>query len=440
MEKQDDTRDLNDLTRSVLYEEVPNQDLMRLTIIVIGVAFVLFIVWAGITNVNEVARAKGEIIPSGYSQIVQHLEGGIVSDILVEEGDLVESGQIIMRMGGIGAEEDYAALAQKQASLSLQAERLRALAYDKTPEFSDFANGDDEAVAYQQRILESARQAYESERKVLEDQLSQKQKVLERLQGEKDTADKELSAGKELLAMKTTLERKGSVSRKDVIDSQREVNRLEGEVRSVESEIDAATQAISEFENRLQTLQNKSTDAALKELEEVENQMAQNKETLNKLQGRVQRMSVRAPVRGLVKGMRINTIGGVIGPGEPIMEIVPLDRTLIVEAHIEPRDIGNLRVGQPARVKVSAFDFSRYGVIEGTLEFLSATTFVNEEGRSYYKGRIVLDKNHVGPDPKKNLILPGMTVEADIITGEKTVLAYLLKPIHTSLNSAFRER
>lgn len=440
MEKQDDTRDLNDLTRSVLYEEVPNQDLMRLTIVVIGVAFVLFIVWAGITNVNEVARAKGEIIPSGYSQIVQHLEGGIVSDILVEEGDLVESGQVVMRMGGIGAEEDYAALAQKQSTLALQAERLRALAYDKTPDFSDVANGDDEAVAYQQRILESARQAYESERKVLEDQLSQKQKVLERLQGEKETADKELAAGKELLSMKTTLERKGSVSRKDVIDSQREVNRLEGEVRSVESEIDAATQAISEFENRLQTLQNKNTDSALKELEELESQMAQNKETLNKLQGRVQRMAVRAPVRGLVKGMRINTIGGVIGPGEPIMEIVPLDRTLIVEAHIEPRDIGNLRVGQPARVKVSAFDFSRYGVIEGELEFLSATTFVNEEGRSYYKGRIVLNKNHVGPDPKKNLILPGMTVEADIITGEKTVLAYLLKPIHTSLNSAFRER
>ena len=122
------------------------------------------------------------------------------------------------------------------------------------------------------------------------------------------------------------------------------------------------------------------------------------------------------------------------------MEIVPLDRTLIVEAHIPPRDIGSLQVGQPARVKVSAFDFSRYGIIVGKLEFLSATTFVDENNKSFYKGRIALDQDHVGPNPERNLILPGMTVEADIITGEKTVLAYLLKPIHTSLNSAFRER
>lgn len=432
-------RDLNDLTRSVLYEEVPNQNLMRLTAIVIGVAFLLFLAWSSMTHVNEVARVQGEIIPSGYAQVVQHLEGGIVSEILIEEGDLVEKGQILVRMGGIGAEEDFAGLDKRQTTLKLQAERLRAFAYNTEPDFSAIAQ-DEESIAYQQRILQSARQSYETEKKVLEDQLSQKQQAIERLKGQKETAQKETASGRELLQMKQGLAKSGAVSRKDLIDSERDVTRLEGEVRAVESQIAEAEQAMSEYNSRLQTLAAKTKDKVLQELEEVETQIAQNKQTLSKLEGRVDRMTIISPVRGLVKGMRVNTVGGVISAGEPIMEIVPLDRTLIVEAHIPPRDIGNLQVGQTARVKVSAFDFSRYGVIEGELEFLSATTFVDKDQRSFYKGRIVLDKNHVGPNPEKNLILPGMTVEADIVTGRKTVMAYLLKPIHTSLNSALRER
>lgn len=433
-------QDLNDLTRSVLYEEVPNQNLVRLTVMVIGIGFLMFVGWSGVTNVNEVARTQGEIIPNGYSQIVQHLEGGIVSEILVEEGDLVEEGQILVRMGGVGAEQDFSSLDERQATLQLQAERLRALAYNKEPDFSKIAGDNQEAIDNQLRILSSSREAYESEKKVLQDQLAQKQQTIARLQSDKQTAEKEVAAGKELLEMKQTLQAKGSVSKKDLIDSERDMNRAEGDLRSIEAQILEAQNAISEAENRLQTLAAKNRDDALRELEEVETQIAQNKETLGKLEGRVDRQAVRSPVRGLVKGLRVNTIGGVVGAGEPIMEIVPLDRTLIVEAHIPPREIGSLKVGQPARVKVSAFDFSRYGVIEGELEFLSATTFVNEKNESFYKGRILLAQDHVGTNPSRNLILPGMTVEADIVTGEKTVLAYLLKPIHTSLTTAFTER
>lgn len=436
----DNQKDLNDLTRSVLYEEVPNQNLVRLTALVIGIGFLLFVAWSGVTNVNEVARTNGEIIPSGYAQVVQHLEGGIVAEILVEEGDLVEKGQILVRMGGVGAEQDFASLDERQATLQLQAERLRALAYDKEPDFSSIAGDNEDAITYQQRILDTAKQAYESEKQVLENQLAQRRETSTRLKGEKETAEKELLSGKEILTMKEALAERGAVSKKDIIESQRDVNRLEGNVSSIVAQISEAEQAISESQSRLQTLEAKTRDEALNELEEVETQIAQNKETLRKFEGRIDRQSIRAPVRGLVKGLQVNTIGGVIGAGEPIMEIVPLDQTLIVEAQIPPREVGSLKVGQPARVKVSAFDFSRYGVIEGELEFLSATTFVNANNQSFYKGRIKLTKDHVGANPKRNLILPGMTVEADIITGEKTVLAYLLKPIHTSLDTAFRER
>ena len=433
-------QDLNDLTRSVLYEEVPNQNLMRLTCLTIGAGFLLFIGWAAITNVNEVARTQGEIIPSGYAQVVQHLEGGIISDILIEEGELVEKGQPLLRMGGIGAQEDFASLEERQTTLLLQAERLSALANNETPDFASISKDDQKAIAYQQRILNSARESYDSERQVLKDQLAQKEQAIEQLSAQKLAFEEELKAAAELLQMKETLEKKGSTSRKDVLDSTRDVAKLEGQVSTTVSQITEAQQAIREYENRLSSLKIKTRDTALKELEEAETQIAQNKETLRKLEDRVNRMSIRSPVRGLVKGLRVNTIGGVIGAGEPVMEIVPLASTLIVEARLTPRDIGNLKVGQPARIKVSAFDFARHGVIEGTLDFLSATTFTDEDKKSYYKGRILLDQSYVGANPDKNIVLPGMTVEADIITGEKTVLAYLFKPIHTSINTAFRER
>ncbi|MAH05775.1 MAG: HlyD family type I secretion periplasmic adaptor subunit [Alphaproteobacteria bacterium] len=440
LEHQKNDRDLNDLARSILYEEVPNQNLMRLTILVIGAAFILFVLWSCLTNVNEVARMKGEIIPSGYAQIVQHLEGGLIDEILIEEGDLVEKGQVLIRMGGIGAEEDYASLNARQTTLKLQAERLRALAYDKAPDFQAIAGQDEDAIAYQEHILETTRQSYDAEMKVIEDQRAQKQQAIERLNAEKNTMEKELSSAKELFDMKEQMTARGGVSKKDLIDSEREITRLDGNIRSIDAQLAEAQNALSEYQNRLQTLNATRRDTALRDLEEIESQIYQNKEMLGKLEERVARMDVRAPVRGLVQGLRVNTVGGIIGAGEPIMEIVPLDQTLIVEAHVAPRDIGNLQVGQAARVKVSAFDFSRYGVIEGKLDFISATTFTDPDNQSFYKGRIVLQQNHVGPNPERNLILPGMTVEADIITGHKTVMAYLIKPIHRVLSSAFSER
>ncbi len=433
-------KDLSDLTRSVLYEEVPNQNLVRLTAVTIGIGFTLFILWAAITQVNEVAKTSGEIIPSGYAQIVQHLEGGIINDILVEEGDLVDKGDVLVRMGGIGAEQDFASLRERQTALKLQAERLKALAGGDEPDFKSIAGEDADAISYQQSLLDSARQSYAAEKQVLENQLAQKREGIERLQSDQQAAEKDLKAAGELLEMRSELKKKGAGSRKEVIDSERDVAKAEGEVKAISSQIAEAQQAISEYENRLQNLQAKTRDEALKELEAVKTQIAQNKEMLNKLNERVERQSIRAPVRGLIKGLRVNTIGGVIGGGQPIMEIVPLDHSLIVEARIPPREIGNLKIGQPARVKVSAYEFSRYGIIEGVLEFISATTFIDEQGQSYYKGRIRLKQDYVGNNPERNLILPGMTVEADIITGQKSILAYLLKPIHRSLDTAFTEK
>ncbi|MBU0859625.1 MAG: HlyD family efflux transporter periplasmic adaptor subunit, partial [Alphaproteobacteria bacterium] len=155
---------------------------------------------------------------------------------------------------------------------------------------------------------------------------------------------------------------------------------------------------------------------------------------------RVQRLAVKAPVNGLVKGLSVNTIGGVVQPGQALMEIIPMDENLVVEVRIPPRYIGPLKVGQAVQVKVSSYDFSRYGSVTGTLDFISATTFIGENGERFYRGRVLLDKNFVGAPAQKNILMPGMTVMADIVTGNKTILEYLLKPVHRAMLSSFSER
>jgi len=174
-------------------------------------------------------------------------------------------------------------------------------------------------------------------------------------------------------------------------------------------------------------------------LDQVIAQKSENIEVIKKLEEQVDRLQIRAPARGLVKGLTVNTVGAVIQPGEKMMEIVPLGKKLEVQVKISPKDIGHLKIGQPVQVKFSTFDFSRYGAVLGRLDQISATTFSGNDGERYYQGHVSLGKDHVGNDPG-NIIMPGMTVMADIITGDKTILQYLLKPIHRAMKTAFTER
>ncbi len=172
----------------------------------------------------------------------------------------------------------------------------------------------------------------------------------------------------------------------------------------------------------------------------MKNEMVENNELIAKLETQIKRLELRSPARGIVKGLEIHTIGAVIPPGKPLMEIVPIGEELLAEVKVSPADIGHVKKGDHVTVKVTTFDFSRYGSINGTISGLSATTFTSMQGAPYYKGLIKLEKHYVGNDPEMNKVLPGMIVNADVITGEKSLLAYLLKPIHRSLNSAFIER
>ena len=234
--------------------------------------------------------------------------------------------------------------------------------------------------------------------------------------------------------------KKDLVSKVVYLETERALFKVRGELASLIGQEMQTRATLGEAQNSLLELSAKLRNEALDEMGSVTGELAQVREAIAKLEDRVQRLVITAPTRGIVKGLTTRTIGAVIGPGEQVVEIVPLDDDLVAEVRISPRDIGHLRVGQAANVKVTTYDAARFGVVEGRLKRVSASTFEDEQGEPFYKGVIELSQAFVGDNSNRNPILPGMVVDADIVTGSKSLLQYLLKPVYRGLDSAFRER
>jgi adhesin transport system membrane fusion protein len=433
-------RQLRFLSQSVRLEEAAHPRLVNLTLYSTAFAVLAFIAWAAFTNINEVARAPGEVVPRGFQQVVQHFDGGIVEAIHVTEGSMIDQGDVLVVLDGVGAEEDLARAKKIHISLELQQERLRAFINDRTPDFSKVAGATTDMIEEQNNIFNSMVYTRMKERNIIEDQISQKQHAIDILEARRSTAATNVHLMQDMHDRRQTLHGRGYVSHIGYLQTKRDLNMSKGDHAALLRELDVSRSGLKEYSKRLESLSATHRDQAYHALDQVEQQLTQNEELLAKASERVARLEVKAPVRGLVKGLNVNTIGGVVQPGSNIMEIIPLDEKLVVEVRIPPRYVGPMKVGQPAQVKVSSYDFSRYGSVSGVLEFISATTFDGPNGERFYRGRVALDKNYVGSNPEQNVILPGMTVMADIITGNKTILQYLLKPVHRALLSSFSER
>lgn len=427
------------LSQAVQLEEAVNPAIIRTTMMTIGISILAFTAWAGFTNINEVARTPGEIVPSGYQQVVQHLEGGIVRQIGVAEGDVVKKGEKLLLLDGAGFVEDLKRAKARKVSLSMQEERLRAYLEKREPDFSRFSTTDESQIRDQKSFFKSMENTNNEERKVVQEQITQKKRVIGSLQSELTTAKGNLVISEQLFNSRKELYGKGFLSETKYLEAQQALNNIRGDISQIQSRLSVAQAEISEYQNRFSSLGLTQSDEINERLDAVIDEKAQNEELLRKLEERSNRLIVRAPVSGIVKGLAVNTIGAIVKPGETLMEIVPVDHEMVVQVKIQPQHIGHLKIGQPVKVKLSSFDFARYGLVNGNLEHISATTFDGQNGERYYQGRVKLEHNYVGRD-KENLVVPGMTVMAEIITGEKTILQYLLKPIHNSLKTAFSER
>jgi len=357
-----------------------------------------------------------------------------------KRGGVVEKGQSLIHLNPASAAAEFAQQTARLASLQLQSERLRAIGEQREPDYTFLGSEFSNLLADQVSIYRSSLEASENRRGVVHDQIKQREAELSIFREQEETLLRKLEFLEEELVMRESLYKQGLTSRLVYLDVQKEVNDAVGDLAKLTSERRKSAEGLEEALSRLTELESDTRETALGEMGDLAAEIASLKEAISRSRDRVNRLDIRAPVRGIVKGLVANTIGGVVPPGGLLMEIVPLDEELVIETRITTRDVGHVKVGHPVSVKVSTYDFARYGGIDGTLDDISAATFLDENGEPYYKGRVRLAQNYVGGDPDKNIVMPGMTVQADINTGQKTLLEYLLKPIVSSVNESFRER
>lgn len=427
------------LAQAVQLEESGTAPLIRFTMLMASVACLAFVGWASVTHIDEVAVTEGEVVPTGAVKTVQHLEGGLVDEVLVKEGELVDRDQALVRLSPASFLADLDQTRAREMTLLLKAERLRAFADHREPDFS-FGKGYERLVADNLSIYQGQMQSRDTSRSVTLSQIDQKRSDLHVLESQQTALREQITSLLQVVNMKEELLGKGLTSRVNYLDTKRELARVQGELTRTIGQTTTARDSLREMEQRLVDQNSTLHKQAMDELGVTVAELAQVQETIGRLEDKVKRLMVVSPARGYVKGLTVRNAGAVIQPGGLLCEVVPVDREMKVEAKVLPRDIGHIKVGQPVKVKVTTFDFARYGAIMGELQGISATTFLNDKGEPFYKAQVKLSQGYVGRDPTLRVVTPGMTAQAEIITGEKTLLQYMLKPIFTQMQESFHER
>ncbi|MFU0854662.1 HlyD family type I secretion periplasmic adaptor subunit [Kluyvera cryocrescens] len=415
---------------------------VRITLWAILGFFIIMIAWASLAEIDEVTRGDGKAIPSSRLQKIQNLEGGIVAEVFVHEGEVVKAGAPLLRLDDTRFRSNAGESEADRYALEARVQRLTAQLADKetltlSPDIvekaPDIANGEME-------LFTSVNKRIQSELSGLNEQLVQKKQELLDFQAKTEQYRRSLGLLQQEIGMSEPLVAKGAISRVEVLRLRRSEVETRGQLESVTLAVPRAQAAIKEIESKVGETRGRYRSEALSQLNEARTDLSKIEATGKAIDDRVNRTLVTSPVRGIVQQLMVNTIGGVIQPGNDLVEIVPLDDTLLIEAKIRPQDIAFLRPGQEAIVKFTAYDYTIYGGMKGKLEQISPDTVTDKDGKSFYVIRLRTDKNHLGSDDKPLIIIPGMVASVDIITGKKTILAYLLKPILRARAEAFRER
>lgn len=428
------------LSKPELLEEVGPPRFLRAILIVLAITVFGSGAWAAITNIKETTKALGEVVPIGSVHAIQHLEGGIIAKIMVSEGQLVERGQILVRLDPTPALADLEVIRIRRAGLRLKAERLRAFAMGQSADFPNMPSRFQHLMANEKAILAQHIQARDQRKRVLELKGEQREVQLKELNTEANKLRREVAILAKQQAVQKQLLAERLVSNLVYLNIERETNAVSGELDEVLEKTRRTERAIAESEAKIAEMDAGLRDEALNEMGAVRAELTEVEQSVVQADDRVRRLEIRAPVRGIVQELAVTTVGSVIASGATLAMVVPVEDELIVEARVSPIDVGHVRAGESAKVKITTYDFARFGAIEGVVEKISPTTFKDQDGTVYYKAAIRLSKNYVGDNPTRNLILPGMVAEVDILTGERTVLRYLLRPVYQSLDSAMTER
>lgn len=430
-----DTSFGGDTDRAMLEQEPLRAKMLGFSLSLI---FILVLVWAGVSKVDEITRGEGKVIPSKQLQIMQSLDGGVVSEILVREGQVVETGQILVNIDTTRFDSSVKENRVQYLALLAKAARVRALA-EGVPFLPP-----PEALAEAPKTAEEELRAYQASTSTLnaqlaiaQQQLAQRQQDLVEMRAKREQASRAYESTAKELAYTKPLLKDGAVSEVELLRLEREAGRFFGEREMASAQISKTQAAVAEASRRVQEISLNFKSEARKDLSETLARLNVSSAGGVGLADKVDKSSLRSPVRGTVKRLLFNTVGGVVQPGRDIIEIVPLEEHLLLEAKILPKDIGFLRPGDRALVKFTAYDFSIYGGLEAKLEFIGADSVTDERGNTFYTVRVRTEKSKLGEGLP---IIPGMVAEVDFITGKKSILSYLLKPVLKAKQAAFTER
>lgn len=435
MNQQDKTSDfefMNSVSQA-LVEKAPNSTKVVLYIILSLVVF--FFTWAYFSKIDQLVRGESKVIPYGQNQIVQNFEGGIVSEILAEEGDLVRKGDVLVKLKNKQYSSAYEKNVLEIDELKAQKNRLYAEANNKSFIFDE--KNDIYQKEYDLYISDLAQ--LKSKLQVFDEQISQKEKEKNEIRSKIRFLDQNFKLIREEQKVMDPLVKRGIVSKVEYLKLLREANSIKDELESTKLSLNRTSSSVKEYKNRYAEAQQQFKNTAHGKYNEVVAKINQFSKQNQGLEDQVDRTVVISPVTGFIKKMHVNTIGGSVQPGMDLVEIVPKEKKLLIEAKIKPEDIAFLHPEQKVTLKFTAYDFTIYGSLDGLIDKISPDSVTDKENNTYYLVYIRTNKDYLGTEHKPLMIMPGMRGSADILTGQKNILTYLLKPIIKTKQYAFTE-
>ena len=408
-------------------------------------AIVLFIVamitWAAFAKIDEFTRGDGRVIPSRSVQLVQNLEGGIVAEVFVREGQAVSQGESLLRLDDVRFAANLREATVNKTQLEIKSERLKAEATGEPfPSAETVAAFSEQLIKGETDLYKARQQELASNNAVIQQQMAQKRQELSELSAKSKQLQGSYRLLKSELNLTQPLVKQGAVSEVELLRLRRQVNDLSGEIQATRLSIPRVESALAELDEKLGAAEFAFRSEAQAELNEVQAELSRLNESNQAIADQVDRTLVTSPVAGTIKQLFVKTLGGVVQPGMDLLAIVPSEDNLLIETQIRPADIAFLHPGQKAMVKFTAYDFSIHGGLEGEVVTISPDTITNEEGDSFYLVQIETESSFLGNTTDPLPIIPGMTVNVDVLTGKKTVLDYILKPILKTKQLALRER
>ncbi|MEZ9236922.1 HlyD family type I secretion periplasmic adaptor subunit [Shewanella sp. 10N.286.52.A9] len=421
-------------------EAPAERKMIRNVILIITGSILCMLIWSVFTDVEEISKSKGQVVPLGHRQVIQSRAGGTIASVVVEEGDVVKKGDILasfVSIDSLSAEEE---LTSKRANLIMRIERYDAFAEQREADFSEFAIEYPELLRLHTSALRRMNEERIAMEQLSESDIAKTQAELDGLKAEIPPLSDQIQTAEQTLKMMLSVTAEQAVSKLRILESQQKLDSYMRELKSMESKQQVLSKNLINLERQLKQKQASLFKEVGERRTDTQAELLGVVARLKSSDSLVSQNTVTAPVDGIIQSIPTSSTGSVIQPGGTVAVIVPMTKTGLMEIKLSPRDIGFVRVGQSARIKIDAFDYSRYGALDGIVKRISPSTDSDEKGGVFYKVQLSIEKPYFFDTPGQFELIPGMTGEADIVTGDKSVFQYLWKPVFTNINEAFGER